>query len=77
MRLGDDIYPCTIIRDRYGGVYSGGEWLAWPLPEDEVPEGPSDSDVACANFWGLSMEAVGRGINPSDAYQDLLARYDN
>lgn len=24
-----DIYPLTIIQDRYGGAYSGGRWLAF------------------------------------------------
>lgn len=26
-----DIYPLTIVKDRYTGVYSGGIYTAWKL----------------------------------------------
>src|SRR5260370_17595963 len=36
----DILRPVTITPDRYGGTYSGGAWLAFPLPPFEVPDGP-------------------------------------
>ena len=32
-----DMYPITILTDRYGGTYSGGGWLAFNLPPEEIP----------------------------------------
>lgn len=30
-------WPTTVVRDRYGGVYSGGTWVAFPLRSESVP----------------------------------------
>ena len=49
-----DIYPVTIIRSRYGGVYEGGRWAASDCSHEEVPEGASGDDVECAEFWALA-----------------------
>lgn len=32
-----ELYPLTIIKDRYSGVYSGGKWLAFNLDPEEIP----------------------------------------
>lgn len=44
----NDIYPLTIIRDRYNDVYSGGKYLAFNLDADEIPTA----------IWGM-MWSVG------------------
>ena len=48
------IYPVTIIRSRYGGVYEGGRWVAFLCSHEEVPEGAIGDDVECAEFWALA-----------------------
>lgn len=65
------IYPCTIIEDRYNGVYSGGVWTAWNKYKENVPDEIDDSDVPCANFWYNYKEIVGLGKTPHKAYKDL------
>ena len=57
--MGDkfDIYPLTITKDRYSGVYSGGEWTAWNCDADEVPSDISDDDVTCCGFWSMARDA--------------------
>lgn len=46
-----DIYPLTIVADRYGGVYSGGKYTAWYCDADEVPKDIFQSDVLCDECW--------------------------
>lgn len=46
-----DIYPLTIISDRYGGTYSGGNFTAWNLFPEDIPPEIFDSDVPCGTFW--------------------------
>ena len=68
----EDRYPLTITADRFGGTYSGGRYLAFPLEPRDMPEGASAEDVACAMFWSRYREPVGRGNTPGAALQDLL-----
>jgi hypothetical protein len=79
-----EIYPVTIISDRYGGTYSGSAWLAFNRDPEDVPEDVSADDVTCAMFWEhqRSMEIldrkhampIGRGNGPDEALQDLYRR---
>lgn len=75
----DKIYPITIISDRYSGTYSGGEWTAWSLDPDNLPDGIFDSDVECAAAWSRLKEdrkrgklAFGIGNTPEEALRDLV-----
>lgn len=70
------VYPCTITHDRYGGCYSGAEWLAWPLDVgyDVFPADAQGDDFAAAVFWDEFDGLVGKGATPDDAYDDLLRR---
>lgn len=52
-----DIYPLTITKDRYTGVYSGGEWTAWHCDADEVPSEIASDDVTCCDFWSMAHDA--------------------
>lgn len=68
----ESIYPLTITADRYTGAYSGGVFTAWNLEPSEVPTGPFDGDVGCAEYWGSSKTVVcGKGDTPEEAAANL------
>jgi hypothetical protein len=71
--LGQDLYPVTIVRARYGGTYEPGKWIAFPLYADNLPDGYADDDVTCATFWSeYQHRPAGGGDTPDAAYADLL-----
>lgn len=73
----DTIYPLTIKADRYSGVYSGGEYTAWPCGEADIPDGVFMDDVTCAHEWGViksERRLVGIGCTPSVALVDLYLK---
>ncbi len=73
----DTIYPLTIKADRYSGVYSGGEYTAWPCDEAEIPSEVFMDDVSCAHEWGViksERQHVGIGCTPSVALVDLYLK---
>ena len=71
-----EIYPLTIISDRYGGTYSGGDFTAWNLDYYEIPTGPAEDDVSCMLFWDTTDIVVGRGNTPQEAVDDLRQRLE-
>ncbi len=73
----DTVYPLTIKVDRYSGVYSGGEYTAWPCNEAEIPDEVFMDDVSCAHEWGViksERQHVGIGCTPSVALVDLYLK---
>lgn len=52
----EDIYPLTVIRDRYNGTYSGASYLAFNLDSNSVPSEVHESDTPCSYFWDLIDE---------------------
>ena len=70
-----DIYPLTIICDRYSGTYSGGKYLAFNLDFDEIPLSVSGDDVSCMEFW-YTEEAedykIGKGSCIDEALDNLV-----
>ena len=73
----DLLDPVTITPDRYGGTYSGGAWLAFPVEPSEVPNGPFGGDIYAASWWGEHDNIpIGRGATPDLAYSDLLHRLE-
>lgn len=52
----EDIYPLTVIRDRYNGTYSGASYLAFNLDSNSVPSEVHGSDAPCSYFWDLIDE---------------------
>ena len=67
------IYPVIIIADRYGGVYSGGKYTAWPCTPWDIPVEAAADDVTCAGFWAEhGTELVGLGNTPDEAMNDLI-----
>lgn len=79
-----DLYPITILQDRYGGTYAGGEWIAvaesFDVPGDSaghldlVRAGAFGSDREAADFWDRYEEApwVATGPTPNRALAALL-----
>lgn len=65
-------YPLTIIKDRYAGTYSGGNYIAFPNYYYEIPsDGPNGGDLECSDFWGEYNGFVGLGLTPSEALINL------
>lgn len=72
-----DTYPLTIKSDRYGGVYSGGKYTAWPYDEADIPDEVDMDDVSCGHIWGViksERHHVGIGCTPSVAMLDLYLK---
>ena len=67
-------YPSTVLQDRYGGTYSGGDWLAFPLEPGEIDEDVLGDDVSCMCFWERYKEPVGKGNSPSEAFMSLVVK---
>lgn len=67
-----DIYPLTIVRDRYSGVYSGAKFTAWNLHSHNIPEDVAGSDPDCMNFWYNDDIVCGKGDTPEQAQNDLF-----
>lgn len=67
-------YPLTIIRDRYNGIYSGGDWIAFPRRIDEIPVAVNSNDEDCVTFWESYTEPYGLGESPDAALSDLLVK---
>ena len=71
----DEIYPLTIVMDRYNGTYSGAQFTAWNRYFDDVPPEIDGSDVPCMHFWSKAdRSTIGFGSDPTAAYNDLLVK---
>ena len=70
----DEIYPLTITADRYTGTYSGGQFIAWNLDADEVPEEIYYDDCGCHEFWRDNEIVYGKGRTVSEALADLYIK---
>lgn len=73
-RIRYDIYPLTIVEDRFGGTYSGGIYTAWNLYPYDIPHELFIGDCACSDFWHECTVPVGRGNTPDEAADDLRDR---
>lgn len=77
------IYPLTIVRDRYGGAYSGAKFTAWHCEAESIPEGVNGDDVSCGESWdeiSYSPEwehQIGYGNTIDEAIEDLFDRLNN
>ena len=72
-----NIYPLTIISDRYGGVYSGARFTAWNEYDSDVPYEASANDMMCGEFWDKTKKKVGKGNTPNEALEDLYSKLQN
>ena len=78
------LYPVAIVQDRYGGVYSGGEWLA--IAESDatchdsnrvtsvLEHGPHGEDGEAADFWAAPPEWIASGRTPTEAIANLRVK---
>jgi hypothetical protein len=66
-------YPITITQARYGGTYEGGEWVAFHLLPEDIPEKAFGDDVTCVSWWSDHGDGVGTGSTPQEAHERLLA----
>ncbi len=68
-------WPTTIVADRYGGVYAGGAWTAWPVEPREIPGEVFADDVTCKYWWeahrATASIPVGIGDTPQAAFEAL------
>jgi hypothetical protein len=76
-------FPLTVIRDRYGGAFSGGVFLAFHLDASNVPYAVFADTITCDHFWNgpLAIEKknceadrylVGIGCSPNEAVENLI-----
>jgi hypothetical protein len=74
----EDIYPLTIVSDRYSGAYSGGQYLAFNLYPDNVPRSVGGEDMEEGLFWDDGGEhekyIIGKGETPNAAADDLAKK---
>ena len=71
----NEIYPVTIVMDRYGGTYSGGEWLAFNCNPEKLPSGFDEDDLSCDEFWRHNRLKIGVGSTPNDALLHLKVQF--
>jgi len=68
------LYPVTIMRARYGGVYEGGAWVAFHCDPAEVPTEVWGDDIECSHWFSINADRIGTGSNPSAAVLELQAK---
>lgn len=68
----NDIYPLTIIEDRYCGVYSGAKYLAFNKEFYELDKRICGNDCECRDYWYSCNIVVGKGNTIQEAKADLL-----
>lgn len=75
-----EVYPATIVSDRYNGTYSRGKYLAFSLDPEEVPWQVGAGDMDESEFWseegGGSRMQVGKGDTPNAALIDLAEKLE-
>ena len=74
-----ELYPLTIVIDRYTGTYSGGIFTAWNLDLDEIPEDICADDNSASDFfddirYGRRDYIYGVGATPDEAAMDLYIK---
>lgn len=70
----DKIFPLTIVADRYGGVYSGGEFTAWNVDASDLYDLYEVDSDDHSYFDGLPKGTYGKGSTPEAAWSDLFAQ---
>lgn len=68
-----DLYPITIILDRYNGTYSGGKWMAFNCYPWQIPEDIFNDDESCCEFWFSKKKYIryGTGNSIDEAVENL------
>ena len=81
--MASEHYPIAVIEDRYGGVYSGGKWLAISCADHLengayrivrcLEDGPHRDDSDAAVFWSNPPSWIASGGSPDEAIRKLQA----
>ncbi|KXB08131.1 hypothetical protein AKJ56_01795 [candidate division MSBL1 archaeon SCGC-AAA382N08] len=66
-----DIYPLTIIKSRYQGVYSGTKYIAFNDYPRNITDAMSDDVTTATFFSNYPKEKMGKGNSPREAYRAL------
>lgn len=66
------LWPVTIVRARYGGIYEPGDWLAFSAWPDQLPAEWNADDVTAIEFYARRRREIGGGRTPNEAYDDLV-----
>lgn len=75
-----ELYPTVITEDRYGGGYSGGNWIAIAEAEPArlalVWAGVHGEDIPAARFWEVYADErwIAVGESPDKALENLIAK---
>ena len=75
-----DIYPLTIVSDRYHGSYSGANFLAFQLDHDSIPLAIGGGDSEEMYFWETNQHEdfiIGKGNTVQEAFDDLYNKINN
>lgn len=67
------LWPITVILTRYGGTYEGGQWAAFNMDHEYIPEDVMGDDISCCAWWSSWGGGVGVGSTPDKAVENLLA----
>lgn len=82
----NELYPITIVQDRYGGTYSRGQWLAIAQGSkiDEgkeisrvqycLSDGPHGGDPDAMGFWASEPDWIASGALPEHAMERLIKK---
>lgn len=66
------MWPVTIVKTRYSGIYEGGQWAAFNQHTEDIPAAAMGSDMTCAAWWEYASQGVGVGPDPNSALADLI-----
>lgn len=73
-----NIYPLTIVKDRFNGTYSGGKFVAWNCDISHVPKDTQSRDAFFAwndiDEYPHDYSIYGVGDTPNEACADLLEK---
>jgi hypothetical protein len=75
-----ELWPTTIIEDRYGGGYSNGNWIAIAEADLDrlalVWKGALGEDIPAAKFWDTYSNErwIAVGNSPDEALANLIAK---
>jgi hypothetical protein len=64
-------YPVTVTSARYGGLYEGGRFIAWPEWPENIPAEAHGDNLTCSTFFDAHVAPLGKGSAPGDAILDL------
>jgi hypothetical protein len=67
----DEVWPVTIVRARYGGIYEPGVWLAFPSHPDALPIEWDAGDIMASSYYEDHSHEIGGGSTPDEAYDNL------